>query len=108
MTSLEVVEHVADPAAFVAALAAAVADGGLLILSTPNRTQWSKLVMIGIGEGLGQIPKGTHDWNKFIAPGRARRDGAGGRAGGDGRHRARLVARPAASSSATTSRSTTC
>jgi 2-polyprenyl-6-hydroxyphenyl methylase/3-demethylubiquinone-9 3-methyltransferase len=68
VTSLEVVEHVADPAAFVGALAAAVAPGGLLILSTPNRTQWSKLVMIGIGEGLGQIPKGTHDWEKFIAP----------------------------------------
>lgn len=68
VTSLEVVEHVADPAAFVAGLAGAVADGGLLILSTPNRTQWSKLVMIGIGEGIGRIPKGTHDWDKFIAP----------------------------------------
>jgi len=68
VTSLEVVEHVADPRAFVEGLVGAVADGGLLILSTPNRTQWSKLVMIGIGEGLGQIPKGTHDWEKFIAP----------------------------------------
>ena len=68
VTSLEVVEHVADPAAFVARLAAAVAQGGLLILSTPNRTQWSKLVMIGIGEGLGRIPRGTHDWDKFIQP----------------------------------------
>lgn len=68
VTSLEVVEHVHDPAAFVGGLAAAVAEGGLLILSTPNRTQWSRLVMIGIGEGLGQIPKGTHDWDKFIAP----------------------------------------
>ncbi|HYN47185.1 MAG TPA: methyltransferase domain-containing protein, partial [Allosphingosinicella sp.] len=68
VTSLEVVEHVADPAAFVAALAAAVAPGGLLILSTPNRTQWSKLIMIGIGEGTGRIPKGTHDWDRFIAP----------------------------------------
>jgi 2-polyprenyl-6-hydroxyphenyl methylase / 3-demethylubiquinone-9 3-methyltransferase len=68
VTSLEVVEHVSDPGAFVAALAAAVAEGGLLILSTPNRTAWSKLVMIGIGEGLGQIPKGTHDWERFIAP----------------------------------------
>lgn len=68
VTSLEVIEHVADPAAFVAALAAAVAPGGLLILSTPNRTQWSKLIMIGIGEGTGRIPKGTHDWDKFIAP----------------------------------------
>jgi 2-polyprenyl-6-hydroxyphenyl methylase/3-demethylubiquinone-9 3-methyltransferase len=40
----------------------------LLILSTPNRTQWSRLIMITLGEGLGRIPKGTHDWDKFIAP----------------------------------------
>ena len=60
VTSLEVVEHVADPAAFVGALAAAVGENGLLIISTPNRTSWSKLVMIGIGEGTGRIPKGTH------------------------------------------------
>ena len=68
VTSLEVVEHVTDPAAFVGALAAAVADGGLLILSTPNRTAWSRLIMIGLGEGMGHIPKGTHDWDKFIGP----------------------------------------
>jgi 2-polyprenyl-6-hydroxyphenyl methylase / 3-demethylubiquinone-9 3-methyltransferase len=68
VTSLEVVEHVADPAAFVAALAAAVGEGGLLILSTPNRTLWSRLIMIGVGEGTGRIPKGTHDWDRFIAP----------------------------------------
>jgi 2-polyprenyl-6-hydroxyphenyl methylase/3-demethylubiquinone-9 3-methyltransferase len=68
VTSLEVVEHVADPAAFVGALASAVADGGLLILSTPNRTAWSRLVMITLGEGIGRIPKGTHDWDKFLAP----------------------------------------
>lgn len=68
VTSLEVVEHVAEPAAFVGALAAAVAEGGLLILSTPNRTSWSRLVMITLGEGSGQIPRGTHDWDKFIQP----------------------------------------
>lgn len=68
VTSLEVVEHVTDPALFVGALAAAVSDGGLLILSTPNRTAWSRLIMIGLGEGTGRIPKGTHDWDKFINP----------------------------------------
>jgi len=68
VTSLEVVEHVADPAAFVSSLAAAVAEGGLLILSTPNRTAWSRLIMIGLGEGMGGIPRGTHDWGKFINP----------------------------------------
>jgi 2-polyprenyl-6-hydroxyphenyl methylase/3-demethylubiquinone-9 3-methyltransferase len=68
VTSMEVVEHVSEPAAFVGQLAAAVAEGGLLILSTPNRTAWSKLVMIILGEGTGRIPKGTHDWDKFLAP----------------------------------------
>ena len=50
IASLEVVEHVSDPAGFVRGLAGALAQDGLLILSTPNRTAWSKLVMIGIGE----------------------------------------------------------
>jgi 2-polyprenyl-6-hydroxyphenyl methylase/3-demethylubiquinone-9 3-methyltransferase len=68
VVSLEVIEHVTDPAGFIAALAAAVADGGLLILSTPNRTAWSRLIMIGLGEGAGRIPRGTHDWDKFISP----------------------------------------
>ena len=68
VTSLEVIEHVTDPAVFVAGLAAAVAPGGLLVLSTPNRTWLSRLALIGIGEGLGQIPRGTHDWNKFLRP----------------------------------------
>lgn len=68
VTSLEVVEHVADPAAFVNALAAQLADGGLMVLSTPNRTALSRLAMITIGEGLGQIPKGTHNWSQFLTP----------------------------------------
>src|SRR3954468_14099936 len=46
VTSLEVVEHVADPPVFIGSLAAAVAAGGLLVLSTPNRTPWSRLIMI--------------------------------------------------------------
>ena len=68
VTSLEVVEHVADVRVFVAGLAGALAENGLLILSTPNRTAWSRLIMIGIGEGTGRIPRGTHDWNKFLCP----------------------------------------
>ena len=68
VTSLEVIEHVANPAAFVGALAAGVAEGGLLILSTPARTARSKLLLIDVAEGLGRIPKGTHDWAKFISP----------------------------------------
>ncbi len=68
VTSMEVVEHVTDPAAFVAALAARLAPSGLMILSTPNRTLFSRLGLITLGEGLGRIPKGTHDWNKFLMP----------------------------------------
>jgi 2-polyprenyl-6-hydroxyphenyl methylase / 3-demethylubiquinone-9 3-methyltransferase len=68
VTSMEVVEHVTDPAAFIAALAARLALGGLMILSTPNRTLLSRLALITVGEGLGQIPKGTHDWDKFLTP----------------------------------------
>ena len=68
VTCLEVVEHVTDPAAFVAGLAGAMATGGLLIMSTPNRTTLSKIALIGIGETIGGIPPGTHDWDKFLTP----------------------------------------
>ena len=70
ITCMEVIEHVADPALFVKALARRLAPGGLLVLSTPNATGWSKLMMIKIGEGFGRIPKGTHDFDKFVAPDR--------------------------------------
>jgi 2-polyprenyl-6-hydroxyphenyl methylase / 3-demethylubiquinone-9 3-methyltransferase len=68
VTSMEVIEHVTDPAAFVGALGERLADGGLLILSTPNRTRLSRIALITIGEGAGAIPKGTHDWDKFLTP----------------------------------------
>jgi 2-polyprenyl-6-hydroxyphenyl methylase / 3-demethylubiquinone-9 3-methyltransferase len=68
VTSLEVVEHVADPHRFLWGLAEALGADGLLILSTPNRTTLSRLLMITIGEGTGRIPAGTHDWTKFITP----------------------------------------
>ena len=59
---------VADPAASVASLAARLAPESLLILSTPYRTAWSKLLTITLAEGLGRIPKGTHEYEKFIDP----------------------------------------
>jgi 2-polyprenyl-6-hydroxyphenyl methylase/3-demethylubiquinone-9 3-methyltransferase len=68
VTCLEVIEHVGDRTAFVAGLAGAVAEGGLLILSTPNRTPLSRLAMIAVAEGTGMIPRGTHDWDRFLTP----------------------------------------
>ncbi len=69
VTAMEVIEHVADPAEFVAQLAAHLKPDGLLILSTPNRTAASKLLLVEAAERFGQIPRGTHDWNQFITPG---------------------------------------
>jgi 2-polyprenyl-6-hydroxyphenyl methylase / 3-demethylubiquinone-9 3-methyltransferase len=68
VTSMEVVEHVADPALFIQALSNRLAPGGLMILSTPNRTPLSRVAMITLGEGSGQIPKGTHNWDQFLTP----------------------------------------
>lgn len=68
VTSMEVIEHVTDPAVFVAQLVGRLAPGGLLILSTPNRTAASRLLLVEAAERLGSIPRGTHDWHKFLTP----------------------------------------
>ena len=68
VTSMEVIEHVVDPQQFIHDLAARLAPDGLMILSTPNKTAWSRLLTITLAEGFGQIPKGTHDFDKFIDP----------------------------------------
>lgn len=68
VASMEVIEHVSDPAGFVRGLAGALADGGLMVLSTPNRTPLSRLAMITLAEGTGAIPRGTHDWSRFLKP----------------------------------------
>lgn len=69
ITALEIIEHVADPAAFLASLRALLAPNGLLFLSTLNRTPKSYLVAkIGAEYILRLLPVGTHDWQKFIKP----------------------------------------
>lgn len=65
----EVVEHVTDPGQFVAECCAAVAPGGLLFLSTLNRTTASYALAILMAENvLGWVPPGTHSHEKFLRP----------------------------------------
>ena len=68
VTALEVIEHVADKAAFIAALAAALKPDGLMLLSCPNRTTQSRLLLVEGAERLGMIPRGTHHWDDFATP----------------------------------------
>jgi 2-polyprenyl-6-hydroxyphenyl methylase/3-demethylubiquinone-9 3-methyltransferase len=67
--ALEVVEHVADLDAFLAAAVAALKPGGLMVLSTLNRTAKAfALAIVGVEYVLGWLPRGTHDWRKFVQP----------------------------------------
>lgn len=67
--ALEVIEHVPDPRQFVHECAALVRPGGLLIFSTLNRTARSFALGIVAAEYvLGWVPRGTHDWRRFVPP----------------------------------------
>ncbi|MBR0652993.1 bifunctional 2-polyprenyl-6-hydroxyphenol methylase/3-demethylubiquinol 3-O-methyltransferase UbiG [Roseomonas terrae] len=67
--ALEVIEHVADHAAFLGALARATKPGGLVFLSTLNRTPRSFLMAkLGAEYLLRMLPVGTHDWKMFVTP----------------------------------------
>lgn len=69
VVAMEVVEHVADVALFVRACAEALKPGGLLLLSTINRTLRAfGLVIVGAEYVLRWLPRGTHDWEKFVTP----------------------------------------
>jgi 2-polyprenyl-6-hydroxyphenyl methylase / 3-demethylubiquinone-9 3-methyltransferase len=67
--ALEIVEHVADVAAFLSALRALAKPGGLVVLSTLNRTAESfAKAVVGAEYVLRWLPRGTHDWRRFVKP----------------------------------------
>lgn len=67
--NMEVVEHVREPAAFMALTAGMLKPGGVMITATLNRTLKSfALAIVGAEYVLGWLPKGTHQWEKFITP----------------------------------------
>ena len=67
--AMEIVEHVADPAAFIATCHALMRPGGLMIASTINRNAKSFMAaIVGAEWVMRWLPKGTHDWAKFITP----------------------------------------
>lgn len=67
--NMEVVEHVADPLAFLTACHDLLKPGGLMTCSTINRNPKSFMVaIVGAEHVMRWLPKGTHDWTKFITP----------------------------------------
>jgi 2-polyprenyl-6-hydroxyphenyl methylase / 3-demethylubiquinone-9 3-methyltransferase len=67
--NMEVIEHVADVGAYLAACARLLKPGGITIVATLNKTLKAlALAKIGAEYVLGWLPRGTHDWNRFIPP----------------------------------------
>ncbi len=67
--NMEVVEHVADPLAYLTACRALLKPGGLMLCSTINRNPKSYMVaIVGAERVMRWLPVGTHEWNKFITP----------------------------------------
>jgi 2-polyprenyl-6-hydroxyphenyl methylase/3-demethylubiquinone-9 3-methyltransferase len=67
--NMEVVEHVSDPAAYLAACHDLLRPGGLMVCSTLNRNAKSfAMAIVGAEYVMRWLPKGTHDWQKFITP----------------------------------------
>jgi 2-polyprenyl-6-hydroxyphenyl methylase / 3-demethylubiquinone-9 3-methyltransferase len=67
--NMEVVEHVADVGAYLSACASLLRPGGITLVATMNKTLKSlALAKIGAEYVLGWLPRGTHDWDRFIPP----------------------------------------
>jgi 2-polyprenyl-6-hydroxyphenyl methylase/3-demethylubiquinone-9 3-methyltransferase len=67
--NMEVVEHVADPQGYLTACQELLKPGGLMICSTINRNPKSfAMAIVGAEYVMRWLPKGTHEWNKFITP----------------------------------------
>ncbi|MAQ85916.1 MAG: bifunctional 3-demethylubiquinol 3-O-methyltransferase/2-polyprenyl-6-hydroxyphenol methylase [Maritimibacter sp.] len=67
--NMEVVEHVADPLSYLTACRTLLKPGGLMVCSTINRNPKSYMMaIIGAEHIMRWLPKGTHDWSKFITP----------------------------------------
>ncbi|MGR3343943.1 MAG: bifunctional 2-polyprenyl-6-hydroxyphenol methylase/3-demethylubiquinol 3-O-methyltransferase UbiG [Paracoccaceae bacterium] len=67
--NMEVVEHVADPQAFLTTCQVLLKPGGLMVCSTINRNPKSFLMaIVGAEYVMRWLPKGTHDWNRFVTP----------------------------------------
>ena len=67
--NMEVIEHVADPPAFIDQCSRLLKPGGIMFLATLNRTLKAyALAIVGAEYVLGWLPKGTHEWEKFITP----------------------------------------
>lgn len=72
--AMEVVEHVPDPSAFLSTCAALVGPGGGLVLATLNRTfRAFALGIVAAEYVLGWLPRGTHQWSRFVRPSEAAR-----------------------------------
>ncbi len=91
--NMEVVEHVADLDLFLGSCAQMLKPGGIMVVATLNRTlkSWA-LAIVGAEYVLGWLPRGTHDWNKFIRP--MELDAALARAGLNGRSETGVMYNP--------------
>ena len=67
--NMEVVEHTAEPGAYLRDTSRLIAPGGLMVIATLNRTMKAlALAKVGAEYVLGWLPRGTHDWRKFLTP----------------------------------------